>query len=218
MVTLVLGHGIGAQDDQLQWYSAARAKWLPMRGVSWAPYYWEDLRNPPTEKDLKDGRTFGWSQWGALSAFSDLITYGNVRYLAFKRLEALIDEIEGDVVLVFHSLGSVLAYQFLALLKEQPQVKGLITLGSPIGRQPVCGKIKKTLRVPWWKSLPGLGEATPWVNITGGSDLVTSWFGGGIISEADTNMVVPFAGHDLTAYIGSKEFRQAVRGLVNQCG
>ena len=222
MVTLILTHGMGAQDDKLEWFYSATSNWVPMKSVCWAAYYWEDLRNPPSKEDLAAGRKFGWRQWAPLSAFSDLLTYGSVALEAFKRLSDTLAAIDDDVILVAHSLGSVLFYQFLVdklpFCSWKHKIKGFISLGSPLGRRPVSSRVKERFSVPWFKGLPKLPFDIPWVSISGGSDYVTSWFGGGIISEADTNMVVPFAGHDLTAYIGSKEFRQAVRGLVNQCG
>ncbi|MFN7311816.1 MAG: hypothetical protein ACK5T0_10710, partial [Vampirovibrionales bacterium] len=48
------------------------------------------------------------NQW--LDKSADVLAYNSVRQNAFKRLDALISEQAGDVILVAHSMGSVLAF------------------------------------------------------------------------------------------------------------
>jgi pimeloyl-ACP methyl ester carboxylesterase len=100
----------------------------------------------------------------------DVLSYATVRVKAFERLRALIHQLEGQsdgVVLLAHSLGSVLAFEFCTLLLPEG-VKGLVTLGSPLDREPI--KSKTLQRVGGRVSLP-----IPWHNVWGTLDLICCW-------------------------------------------
>lgn len=130
----------------------------------------------------------------------DLLSYASVRYQAFDRLHTLVQHIEAEgqgVILIGHSLGSVLAFEFCSLLRI-PGIKALITLGSPLDREPIKSK-----------SLQRTGGATtitiPWHNIWGSLDLVCCWKPW---HSGEMNTFKPTAqhrlakqGHNLEAYI-----------------
>jgi len=191
----LLIHGIGNQDTNMQWFEDATQDLDSWQRSQFIPFYWEDLREPPLEKHLQAARLCGFSTLTAYSGLMDLLGYGNTLTAVFERLRATLESIEGDVCIVAHSLGSVLAYEYLFWYsKNHPNVKRLVTLGSPIGRRPVSTRIRKRL-----------GTIAPlpiqWINVAGSLDVVTSWLGGGRIKEADYNVVLKGYSHDLRKYI-----------------
>jgi hypothetical protein len=204
----LLLHGMGNQDPQMKWFDDAIITVPATQKEDWAPFYWEPFRNPPTADDLKNGRQISWQQWAALSSLMDLIGYADVRDAVFEALTEAVKEAKRPVVLVAHSLGSVLAYEWLmnGITKTlmdtgEIQVVRLVTFGSPLGRQPVSGRVKDWLGVRWWEPLPS--PPCEWVNLYGTKDMVTSWFRGGGLKEADVNFSLEGAGHDLAAYVAA---------------
>lgn len=189
----ILIHGIGNQDSENKWFEEAIA--ATCNPQDYVPFYWEDLREPPLER---------WLQWArlpftpfvfiALSGLFDVLNYTDTVYKALSRLDNLLDSIDDDIVLVGHSLGSVLAYQW-CIHNHDSKVQCLVTLGSPIGRKPVSTKLK----VLYGQQLPLLPK--PWFNVAGTKDYVTSWIGGGRIKEASYNEIVKGQSHDLNTYL-----------------
>ena len=102
---------------------------------------------------------------------SGVLFLGNLRqvrkYLRDLRLKAQVNEItsqaaDGATVLIGHSLGSVVAYEFL---RQNPghSVKVLLTLGSPLGLRMVRDR------------LPAADPGTVrWVNVRDRNDPVTA--------------------------------------------
>jgi pimeloyl-ACP methyl ester carboxylesterase len=197
----ILLHGIGNQDANNDWFVEALTYVPPTFYSKIIPLYWEDLREPPLEKTLQDARLFhGLKTFTALSSLVDLLTYHGCREKVFARLDdTLLTTDATEIVIIAHSLGSVVAYDYIQnYLKEnntndghiiKAKIKSLITLGSPIGRRPVSSKVRP-------KPL-----ALPWLNVSGTLDLVTSWLGSGKISEATQNIVYCGQTHDLKQYL-----------------
>jgi pimeloyl-ACP methyl ester carboxylesterase len=191
----LLIHGIGNQDPQEQWFRDATIFLPDDLKAHFQPFYWEDLREPALEKHLQQARIPCLQTFLALSGLMDLLTYGDTLKNVFDRLDATITEATEPIILVAHSLGSVLAYEYLCRYGTQHgKVLELITLGSPIGRQPVSGRIRKRL-----------GSLCPlpvhWINVAGTHDWVTSWWPAGAIKEADMNICLPKQTHDLATYL-----------------
>jgi pimeloyl-ACP methyl ester carboxylesterase len=135
-----------------------------------------------------------------LDAVGDVMSYASVRVRAFERLQALIEQLESEgygVVLVAHSLGSVLAFEFCSLAMPSV-VKGFITLGSPLDREPIKSKTLK--RTGGRISLP-----IPWHNVWGTLDLICCWrpWHSGEMNtfQPTSQQTCDGQGHNLEAYI-----------------
>jgi pimeloyl-ACP methyl ester carboxylesterase len=131
---------------------------------------------------------------------TDVLSYNSVRHNGFKRLETLILQQPNEVILIAHSMGSVLAFEFL----QQPtpateKVLRLITLGSPLDRQPI--KRQVLLRTGGKTTV-----ACPWLNLWGSLDLVCCWqpWKSGELNSFYPNeqIKVAWQGHHLASYIG----------------
>jgi pimeloyl-ACP methyl ester carboxylesterase len=130
----------------------------------------------------------------------DVLSYATVRVNAFERLNSHIHQLEAqgyNVVLIAHSLGSVLAFEFCTLPLPEC-VKGLITLGSPLDREPI--KHKTLERTGGRVALP-----IPWHNVWGSLDLICCWRPW---HSGEMNTFLPGSqqrcdgqGHNLEAYI-----------------
>jgi pimeloyl-ACP methyl ester carboxylesterase len=184
--TLIFIHGIGSQDDD--WLDSAILNLSADARARSVAFTWSDILDDSTHTEntlmvanavegmLKrqtaqqtDARQAAIYVGVILIALplvkhflglaADVLGYPSVRYTAFQRLDHLIQEQAGEVILIGHSLGSVLAFEYLTL-GVNPLVKGFISLGSPLDRQPIKGKVLD--RVKGRKSLH-----TPWLNIWG---------------------------------------------------
>jgi hypothetical protein len=89
--------------------------------------------------------------------FSDLEAYYNthlndknqlIRDVLHNRLKAfLIKHKRDDVLLIAHSMGSIIAYNVLTLFARKLKIKTLITIGSPLGVPFVISKIANELHL-----------------------------------------------------------------------
>jgi predicted alpha/beta hydrolase family esterase len=69
----------------------------------------------------------------------------------------------GPHVVVSHSMGTVIAYDTLKRVPECPQVDGLITIGSPLGRREIPDELQ-----PDWSADDGFPSDRlrgPWINV-----------------------------------------------------
>lgn len=122
-------------------------------------------------------------------------------------IKALGDETS---VLIGHSLGSVVAYEALCSLPNNP-VQTLITIGSPLG---IRNLIFEQLQPA---PTPGIGQwptgVKRWVNIADRGDIVAlvkqlaSRFGPGVVDHLVDNGA---QAHDADRYLCSKELGDAV--------
>lgn len=122
-------------------------------------------------------------------------------------IKALGDETS---VLIGHSLGSVVAYEALCSLPNNP-VQTLITIGSPLG---IRNLIFEQLQPA---PTPGIGQwptgVKRWVNIADRGDIVAlvkqlaSRFGPGVVDHLVDNGA---QAHDAGRYLCSKELGDAV--------
>lgn len=177
MPTIILIHGIS--DQPPNWAENA-VKHLSQFGDV-VPFQWDDILNKNVETPLLQiGSDVSkmvsrlvpkWKiadvllRW-TLDRGCDLLGYTHIRGQAFQRLEMILGRSTSDVYLVGHSLGSVLAFEYLACLGHE-KVKRLITLGSPLDRQPVKSRVLKrcgTAKV-----------SVDWLNVWGTLDPVVCW-------------------------------------------
>jgi hypothetical protein len=111
----------------------------------------------------------GWRTWlfrQFLKAFAaDVHAYvGDLGPRIRARLEQALQGLMGPVVVVGHSLGSVIAYDVLYGLEGQLDVRLLVTIGSPLGLEEIQDVVRRPLRVP--------GPVQAWLNAADGRDLV----------------------------------------------
>ncbi len=143
----------------------------------------------------------------------------NLRSLAIDRVANEVAAAEDDVVLLGHSLGSVVAYDTLQARPDLP-VRGFITLGSPLGLPTVLRRIADR----------GFPAGVPrWANVFDPDDFVTGremlrlhYPSGDTRAVEDleiegrppglTNLT---AAHDGPVYLSSIALARALRGMVD---
>jgi len=146
--------------------------------------------------------------------------FGDARLhsLALDRVEDAVTEANDDVILLGHSLGSVVAYD---LLQERPglPIRGLITLGSPLG-------LPTVRRRPAARRFPD-GVAR-WVNVFDPRDLVTGREklrdhypseDERMVEDHETEGIAPgltdlTAPHDGKVYLSSVALARALREMI----
>jgi predicted alpha/beta hydrolase family esterase len=207
--TIILIHGISDQPDD--WYSAP-SKHLSNFGKVIA-FRWDDilntnLKNPifPFASKASKLASFFFPKWKiaditmrwVLDRGADLLGYAKVREQAFQRLDTMLEAIDGDVYIVAHSLGSVMAFEYLAVSPHENVVK-LITLGSPLDRQPVKGRV--------FERSPRKALDIDWLNVYGTLDPVVCWLpllkNNGAMQEfkPSEQRKLLGRGHDLEGYV-----------------
>lgn len=121
--------------------------------------------------------------------------------LVLRRLPA-----SGRIVVVGHSLGSVIALDLLRRLPPEVKVAGLVTIGSPIAHQEFhAGKLKDLLPRP-------PANLAWWVNFWSDGDVVTTHRGASSAFPwtLDQRLRLPRFRHGSAAYLGHPSVAQAV--------
>jgi pimeloyl-ACP methyl ester carboxylesterase len=138
----------------------------------------------------------------------------DLRALILNRVIESLPE-SGDVVLIGHSLGSLVAVDLLDVLPERLRVKRLVTLGSPLGYPSLLRHRKVLLdRFPY-------GRVESWVNIWNERDPVS--LGRGVshhFPEAlDIKITSGLAGHAASVFVRSQVVAKAIgSGLFGPLG
>ena len=142
----------------------------------------------------------------------------HLRSLALDRVEEAVVAPGDDVILLGHSLGSVVTYD---LLRERPglPVRGMITLGSPLGLPTVRRRLSAR-RFP-----DGLER---WVNVFDPRDFVTGRErlrdhypsdDGRVVEDVETEgmppgLLDPTAAHDGKVYLSSVALARPLRAMI----
>jgi pimeloyl-ACP methyl ester carboxylesterase len=135
-----------------------------------------------------------------LHSASLILGYPQVVKDSFDLITGYLEEnIDAEVTIIAHSLGSILAYEYIRIM-QPANVSLLITLGSPIDRQPIRGSLLKRM-----EGFPPL--AVPWKNVWGDRDLVVCWRpkASGAIDhfKLQDQHKVERQGHGLTGYVNN---------------
>jgi hypothetical protein len=111
----------------------------------------------------------------------------------------------GPIVLVAHSLGSIIAADLVTRLPAEIEVVGLITLGSPAGHLGLHRGSDRleVLRDP-------LPHVAWWLNVWGGADPVTGMRGISHRFPWVLDIALPAAQHPMEGYLGSATVASAV--------
>ncbi len=129
------------------------------------------------------------------------------------RLRAAVDAVDGPVVVVSHSLGTVIAYDVLSEPRfADHAVPLLVTLGSPLGYTEIQDVVTQPLRTP--------APVTRWANFADPWDLVTldtsvadDFDDRQRIVDTTVNNPSPTS-HAACGYLRVVEVRSAVTGVV----
>ena len=207
--TIVLIHGISDQADD---WALKPSQHLSQFG-NVIPFRWDDILNQnvkntflPTASKLSKLASLFFPKWKladismrwTLDRGADLLAYSKVRRQAFQRLETILGGATGDVYIVAHSLGSVMAFEYMAKIPH-PKVVKLITLGSPLDRQPLKGRVLERVNC---KAL-----TVKWLNVWGTLDPVVCWLplikDNGAMQEfkPSEQRKLLGRGHDLEGYV-----------------
>ncbi|MFJ9173167.1 hypothetical protein [Streptomyces sp. NPDC102360] len=136
------------------------------------------------------------------------LSHPDARHLIWERLERVMRN-EPPTVLIGHSMGSVVAYEWLhgSSDGDRAELPLLVTAGSPLGCGPIVSRLSPPPSLP-----PGFGR---WVNIAGRYDPV-AWpkqlaplFGAAVQDES-----CPFRpwAHNARTYLASRPMADAVLG------
>lgn len=127
----------------------------------------EAFKGPVTQKGVQN---WEWVQ-AILEALDNSTVMGSAALQTFTRdvycylqlpgiakaIHAIVKPmlLAGPCVVVAHSLGSIVAYRLLRELQDQVDVRGLVTVGSPLGVNAVRSRILPPVlampgNVPWW--------------------------------------------------------------------
>lgn len=142
--------------------------------------------------------------------FEEVTTYLEqraVRNATYRRVLAQIPK-SGHVILIAHSLGSVVAAGLLRRLPPELTIDLFITIGSPLG-------------IPRYRShLDKLASAFPyqqvqrWLNIHGLRDLITGGRGVSIDVPAAIDVAIQSNSHSVGSYMSHPALAAAIRTVV----
>jgi pimeloyl-ACP methyl ester carboxylesterase len=104
---------------------------------------------------------------GNLKQVTRFLTDRSVKDLVLARVDEQVGQ--GTRVLIGHSLGSVVAYEYLCLY-QPPSVKLLVTLGSPLGIPKLV--FDRLTPVPTGHGGAWPGAVAGWVNVADPDDIV----------------------------------------------
>jgi len=129
------------------------------------------------------------------------------------RLRSTLAEIDGPVVVIGHSLGSIIAYDVLRESWPGREIPLLVTVGSPLGITEIQDLVTRPLQVP--------ADVAMWRNVADGRDLVAldrtirpEYSPSG--HTADFLVVNDSANHHgIREYLSSGPVRNAVAALVS---
>lgn len=166
-------------------------------------------------------RAFGFDwipdpMWDALPPFvigaTDLLDLDQVRRYVRQEgvrgavMSHILDHLPsyGDVILIGHSLGSVIAIDLLDHLPERLHVRRFITIGSPANIKALHDGSERLL-----KKFP-YSRVDDWSNFLNRADIVTGGRGLAAVFPGAQDFVLNISGHDASTYLGDS----AVAGLV----
>ncbi|MBE3072387.1 MAG: hypothetical protein IMZ67_05375 [Acidobacteria bacterium] len=229
---VVYVHGIGNQPvaDILkrQWDEALFGRDM---GSRTRMVYWVNRRRYPCP--VETGKILpvpaGLADWitaqvslAVLPDVHDFLYRPYRRRVMERRFRDQLDRVQGPVVVIGHSLGSVIAYDVLRRLgTPETTVPLLVTLGSPLGLSEVQHVLRRwtrrrVLRVP--------GCVERWVNVADRLDAVAAdprladdFSPSGFIQDVvrpGLNAHAPLGPHSATGYLRAPEVRRAVGALM----
>jgi len=228
---IILVHGISDQQDD--WY-VEPSKLLSKYGEV-IPFRWDYILNKSIANRVMKGlntlsKIIIATKIGFLASLvnpmldatldraGDVLGYSSVFNEAYTLFSAKLEQVavrdeDGNfpkIIVVGHSMGSVLAFQTLKKLSHElyDDIKKdssdlritLISLGSPLDREPVKSKVIKRLE----QDAPTTLDKVLWVNVWGTKDPVVSWTpskGDMKTFKPDHQIKVIGIGHDLVKYL-----------------
>jgi pimeloyl-ACP methyl ester carboxylesterase len=158
-------------------------------------------------------RAFGFDwipdpMWDALPPFvigaTDLLDLDQVRRYVRQEgvrgavMSHILDHLPsyGDVILIGHSLGSVIAIDLLDHVPERLHVRRFITIGSPANIKALHDGSERLL-----KKFP-YSRVDDWSNFLNRTDIVTGGRGLAAVFPGAQDFVLNISGHDASTYLG----------------
>jgi hypothetical protein len=131
-----------------------------------------------------------------------------------QRLRDALDDVDGPVVLVTHSLGTAIAYDVLSEARYADRdVPLLVTMGSPLGYREVQDLVHQPLRLP--------APVRVWANFADPFDVIAldrtladDFHGGSKIVDAPVDNPAP-NNHAACGYLGASRVRSTVRAALD---
>jgi hypothetical protein len=139
-----------------------------------------------------------------------------------KFVNALKEDVQtnqgGPLIVLSHSMGTVIAYDCLKRVPECPKVDALLTIGSPLG----LDEIQDKMQPEWTKGdgYPSLKVGSAWTNVYDDLDIVAAldtkiandFQRGGREVIADTRVKNDGAWrHDISKYLRQDDLRKSLR-------
>jgi len=145
------------------------------------------------------------------TAFKDVYKYlfGSSRQPIMDRLRAEVEDLRGPVVVVGHSLGSIVAFDVLNLWEDVGlDVKLFLTVGSPLGVKEIQDQLLGRLQVPDVVS-SWLNLADPWDLVALDKTLKQEFPPNDRVEDKEVNNWTN-NNHSIDGYLDRPEARQAV--------
>lgn len=145
-----------------------------------------------------------------LAPDADAYFFGPEREQIRQRLSQALDAVDGPVIVVGHSLGTVIAYDVLAETNSAGRQVVLVTLGSPLGYPVIQEFIAQPVRVPTSVRL-WLNFADPWDIVALDTTLGDEFRGGPGVIDVQVDNQSP-NDHAPCGYLRLSQVRAAVAG------
>ena len=155
---------------------------------------------------------------GNLKQVTRFLTDRSVKDLVLARVDEQVGQ--GTGVLIGHSLGSVVAYEYLCLYRP-PSVKLLVTLGSPLGIPKLV--FDRLIPVPTDHGGAWPGAVARWVNVADPDDIVAlrkqlaGLFPGSSHGQAVDDRLVDNGGqpHAIDRYLNARQTGSVLGDALN---
>lgn len=217
---IVYIHGMGSQNSPRklkgEWDLALFEKENPDTSMA----YYADVLHPGDEKGLADDISIKITDEFTKALTPDVNKYlfnEKIRSEIQYRLVKLLDELEEPVMVLSHSLGTIVAYEVLCSYEMKLNVPLFITVGSPLGIDPLQAKLRQNLGVrqltkPWcvkkWYNF-----ADPLDIVAADKSLCDDYFGSKIKDQLVKNQspgVPGIESHNILGYLKTKEIKHTV--------
>lgn len=147
-------------------------------------------------------RVADWGAWMTppVGSLEDAARYAKtpaLRHAVLQRVLSMLSQ-HRDLLVIGHSLGSLVAIDLLAHLPLQARVRRLVTIGSPAGLMPMHKSTPSRLleRFPYHQVESWVNILSPWDAVTGGRGLAYLF-----PAAVDVRVSLPWLEHGADAYL-----------------
>ncbi|WP_305091980.1 hypothetical protein [Prescottella sp. R16] len=156
-----------------------------------------------------------WAAPGPLEAVKNYVTNEKIRGAVLAHILEALRGVHGDIVLVAHGLGSVIAIDLLGRLPETLRVRRFVTIGSPAHSKTLHKDAERLLeKFPYARVDDWSNFLSPWDPVTMGRGLASLFPAAQDftvrLDDLDVAEVVAAGAHDSTRYLQ----HDAIAGLI----